>query len=193
MTEIWCNDVLGMTIEEVKKLSNEELAKLVKVNVTTPNGEDVELYYFPIESNEMDECVYSYPISKSGNYTFKATNSRGRSFEITVPVEIDETKIKTCTIDVYDYDKEISEYKKIETQTIAFIDGQTWEEYIDDLNNRTIDGMKFSVDNYVGIKYSKVSNYFETLFIGEGNDIKEVLPTDKIVENGVYSFEPAFR
>ena len=182
-------DVWGLTVEEGQQLSIEELYKLLTVNITAPNGESVDIYYF---SQSGDGCIYSYPISQNGNYTFKATNSKGRSSEITVPVEIDESKIKTCTIDVYDFDDN-NGYKKIKTQTIAFIDGQTWEEFIDDLDNKTINGMKFSVGSHVGIIYGRVSNRSETLGIGEGDDTKVVLPTDKIVENGVYKYAPASR
>ena len=162
IVNVLCNEVFGLTVEEFEQLSSEEEAKLFTVNLTAPNGEVEEIYY-------EGEYIYKYPISQSGNYTFKATNSKGRTSEITV--EIDETKIKTCTIDVYDFDDN-NGYKKIETKTITFIDGQTWREITDDL-------------------YNKVFSHRD-LFIGEGDDIKEVLSTDKIIENGVYSSKPRF-
>ena len=181
MSKILFNDTLGMTVEEVMQLDEIELKKLLTVNVITPNGENVELCYVPI-----DRDYYLYPISQNGNYTFKATNSKGRSSEITVPVEIDETKIKTCAIDVYDFDSENDEYKKIETQIITFMEGQTWEEFISDLGGKKINRMVFNASDCVEIKYEKVSSLFMKL----GIDGNAALPTDNIIADGVYGLTP---
>lgn len=84
MIKILCNDVLGITVEEARQLDEIEGKKLLTVNVITPNGENVELCYSQIEGE--GSLYYLYPISQNGNYTFKATNSKGRSSEVTVSV-----------------------------------------------------------------------------------------------------------
>ena len=129
MKEILCNDVLGMTVEEAEQLDLEEVKQLLTVNVITPNGENVELYYSPIDRE--NTLYYLYPISQNGNYTFKATGSNGRSSEITVTVSV---AFKTFTF-------EISE---TETKTFSFIEGQTWNDFIGENNQEVyIDGVKF--------------------------------------------------
>lgn len=189
------NDVLGMTVEEAEHsgLSFEDIKKLFTVDVTTPNGENIELYYVPIIS---ETCMsYSYSISQNGNYTFKATNSKGRNSEITVPVE----NFKTFTL-------EISE---TETRKFLFAEGQTWEEFIGESNKMIIDGVEFKC-NYDDIRVSLNSTigYYKTqikiaslnlntikiggvdnrpiLHIKNGENKTKVLPSDKIVANGVY-------
>lgn len=133
-----------MSMEEFtqKQLSDEELMKYFTVNVTTPNGGNIKLSYI----GEMN-YLYSYQIRQSGNHTFKATNSKGRTSEITVPVEIDETKIKTCTITNHEN----------ETKTISYIDGQTWMDLI--YSNANIRGV--SIFNNMIFGYFEVGNLFE--------------------------------
>lgn len=199
MIKILCNDVWGLTVEEIKQLSDEEQYKLVTVNIKTPNGENIELYYSPKKSGNSDDgCIYSYQITQNGNYTFKATNSKGRSSEITVPVELDESKIKTFTL-------EISE---TETKTFSFVEGQTWEDFIGEDNIITIDGVEFnkksnciiigsnSTTGYIqnGIKVASLGSNYKIakrhgenrLYIKNGDSKTRVLPTDKIVANGEY-------
>lgn len=194
------NDVLGMTVEEAEHsgLSFEDIKKLLTVNITTPNEENIELYYAPIKSGNGDDCIYSYQISQNDNYTFKATNSKGRSCEITVPVE----NFKTFTL-------EISE---TETRKFLFAEGQTWEEFIGESNKMIIDGVEFKC-NYDDIRVSLNSTigYYKTqikiaslnlntikigevdnrpiLHIKNGDSKTKVLPTDKIVADGVYCGE----
>ena len=141
-----------MTVEEAEHsgLSFEDIKKLFTVDVTTPNGENIELYYVPIIS---ETCMsYSYSISQNGNYTFKATNSKGRNSEITVPVE----NFKTFTL-------EISE---TETRKFLFAEGQTWEEFIGESNKMIIDGVEFKC-NYDDIRVSLNSTigYYKTQII----------------------------
>ena len=190
-----CNEAFGLTVEEAQQLSIEEQYKLLTVNITTPNGESVDIYYEPIKSGSSDDYIYTYPISQNGNYTFKATNSKGRSSEITVPVE----NLKTFTL-------EISE---TETKTFSFVEGQTWEEFIGKDNTVTIDGVEFDA-TYVDIRVSLDSTigYYKTnvkiaslnlntikigmsderprLYIKNGENKTKILPTDKIVADGVY-------
>lgn len=198
MLKILCNDVLGITVEEVVQLDEIELKKLLTVNVITPNGENVELCYFPRKRE--GALYYLYPISQNGNYTFKATNSKGRSSEITVQVEIDETKTKTFTL-------EISE---TETKTFSFIEGQTWNDFIGEVNEANIDGVRFKKGNsniiieldsttaYIqkGIKVASLN--LNTIKIGwmkdtyclcfiDGENKTPVSLTDEIVADGVYS------
>ena len=193
--KIICNDVFGLTVEEANQLSIEEQEKLLTVNITKPNGENIELYYTPIKSEIGDDCIYAYPIFQNGNYTFKATNSKGRNSEITVPVE----NFKTFTL-------EISE---TETKTFSFIEGQTWEEFIGESNKMIIDGVEFkckyhdirvSIDSTIGyyktnvkiaslnLNTTKIGLIDERprLYIKNGENKTMVLPTDKIVTNGVY-------
>ena len=197
MIKIFCNDVLGLTVEEAEQLSSEEQEEILTVNMTIPNGENIEIYYTPIKSGNSDNYIYSYPISQNGNYTFKATNSKGRSSEITVPVE----NLKTFTL-------EISE---TETKTFSFAEGQTWEDFIGESRIVIIDGVKFTNErdyNYIeidinqttgfiqsGVKVAsltsntiKIAKQVETpkLYIKNGDSKTKVLPTDKIVADGVY-------
>lgn len=199
MKEIFCNDVLGMTVEEAEQLDLEEVKQLLTVNVITPNGENVELYYSPIDRE--NTLYYLYPISQNGNYTFKATNSKGRSSGITVPVKIDETKTKTFTL-------EISE---TETKTFSFIEGQTWNDFIGENDEANIDGVRFKKDSpHITIEQNPTTGYIQksikvaslnlnTIKIGkvtavtywllfiDGENKTLVSPTDKIVADGVYS------
>ena len=132
-----------------KQLSDEELMKYFNVNVTTPNGGNIKLSYTE-EMNFLD----SYPISQSGNYIFKATNGKGRTSEITVPVEIDETKIKTFTITNHEN----------ETKTFSYIDGQTWMEFID--SNANSEGIK--ILNNMAFNYFNDDDYFKNrVYAGE--------------------------
>ena len=197
MSKILFNDTLGMTVEEVMQLDEIELKKLLTVNVITPNGENVELYYSQIE--EEAALYYLYPISQNGNYTFKATGSNGRSSEITVTVEIDETKTKTFTL-------EISE---TETKTFSFIEGQTWNDFIGEAREANIDGVRFKKEGgmHITIEQNPTTGYIQKsvkvasvnlnkiklagrhkwlCLIGGENEI-EVLLTDKIVIDGVYA------
>ena len=197
MIKILCNDVWGLTVEEIEQLSDEEQYKLVTVNIKTPNGEYIELYYSPIKSgNSDDDCIYSYQISQNGNYTFKATNSKGRSSEIIVPVEI----LKTFTLEI----------AETETKTFEFYDGQTWEDFIGEDNIITIDGVEFnktsdciiiglnSTTGYIqnGIKVASLGSNYKIaavyrgnrLYIKNGDSKTKVLPTDKIVANGEYCY-----
>lgn len=197
MIKILCNDVWGLTVEEIEQLSDEEQYKLVTVNIKTPNGENIELYYSPIKSgNSDDDCIYSYQISQNGNYTFKATNSKGRSSEIIVPVEI----LKTFTLEI----------AETETKTFEFYDGQTWEDFIGEDNIITIDGVEFnktsdciiiglnSTTGYIqnGIKVASLGSNYKIaavyrgnrLYIKNGDSKTKVLPTDKIVANGEYCY-----
>ncbi len=172
MVKILCNDVFGLTVEEVQQLGIEELYKLCTVNITASNGESVDIYYESIKSGKREDYIYTYPISQNGNYTFKATNSRGRSSEITVPVEIDESKIKTFTLEV----------SETETKTFSFIEGQTWEDFIGKSGEVVIiDGVEFL---YFGDN-TRFGSY--SLALIDGEDRIKVLPTDEIVENGIYS------
>ena len=189
------NDVLGMTVEEAEHsgLSFEDIKKLLTVNMTTPNEENIELYYAPIKSGNDDDCIYSYQISQNDNYTFKATNSKGRSCEITVPVEI---KIKTFNL-------EISE---TETKTFEFFEGQTWGDFIGESGIVIIDGVEFTKESdYVKIYINQTTGFIQSgvkvaslelnykialmvnkLYIKNGENKTKVLPTDKIVADGVY-------
>ena len=179
-------------MEEAIQLSREEQYELLTVDVTTPSGENIELSY--------DNSIYAYPISQNGNYTFKATNSKGRSSEITVPVEIDE---KTFTL-------EISE---TETKTFSFVEGQTWEDFIGESRMVIIDGVKFTNErdyNYIEIDINQTTGFIQSgvkvaslgsnykialrsvaniLYIKNGENKTMVLPTDKIVADGVYCME----
>lgn len=198
------NDVLGMTVEEAEHsgLSFEDIKKLLTVNITTPNEDNIELYYAPIKSGNGDDCIYSYQISQNDNYTFKATNSKGRSCEITVPVN---DYIKTFTLEI----TKNGSQTVTETKTFSFIEGQTWEEFIGESNKMIIDGVEFKC-NYDDIRVSLNSTigYYKTqikiaslnlntikigevdnrpiLHIKNGENKTKVLPSDKIVANGVY-------
>ena len=198
MLKILCNDVLEITVEEAEQLDLEEVKKLLTVNVITPNGENVELWYTPIDKEAA--IYYLYPISQNGNYTFKATNSKGRSSEVTVTVEIDETKTKTFTL-------EISE---TETKTFSFIEGQTWNDFIGENDEANIDGVRFKKDysnirieldsttayiqkgikvaslNLNTIKIGMMENTYWLCFI-DGENKTPVLLTDEIIADGVYS------
>ena len=201
MLKIICNDVFELTVEELDQLSDEEYNKLFTVDIITPNGESVEIYYAPIKSGKSYDCIYAYPISQNGNYTFKATNSKGRSSEITVPVNLDESKIKTFTL-------EISE---TETKTFSFVEGQTWEDFIGESRIVIIDGVKFTNErdyNYIEIDINQTTGFIQSgvkvasltsntikiamqvetpkLYIKNGDSKTKVLPTDKIVADGVY-------
>ena len=173
MGKIFLNNVLGMTMEEAESLSNEEWEQLLTVNLTTPNKEKVELYYTQIKSNEMNVGLYNYSISQSGNYTFKATNSKGRNSEITVPVEIDENKIKTFTLKTSE--------SETETKTFSFVEGQTWEDFIGESGKVIIDGVNFKNTG------NTIEFWIFTLALIDGEDRIGVSPTDKIVEDGIYS------
>lgn len=196
MIKILCNDVWGLTVAEAQQSSIEEQYKLVTVNIKTPNGENIELYYSPIKSGNSDDCIYSYQISQNGNYTFKATNSKGRSSEIIVPVE----NLKTFTLEI----------AETETKTFSFVEGQTWEDFIGEDNIITIDGVEFnnksnciiidlnSTTGYIqnGIKVASLGSNYKIaasygrngLYIKNGDSKTKVLPTDKIVANGEYCY-----
>lgn len=171
-------DVWGLTLEEAEQLGEEEGNKLftvgLTVNLITPNGEDVEIDYLK-KNGTMNSCIYKYPIFQSGNYTFKATNSRGRSSEITVPVEINESKIKTFTLEV----------SPSETKTFEFYEGQTWEDFIGESGEVVnIEGVGFMITEYDYIRFGEGG--YELILI-DGEDQIGVSSTDKILENGLYS------
>lgn len=196
MMKILCNDVLGLTVAEAQQSSIEEQYKLLTVNIKTPNGENIELYYIPIKSGNSDDCIYSYQISQNGNYTFKATNSKGRSSEIIVPVE----NLKTFTLEI----------AETETKTFEFYEGQTWEDFIGEDNIITIDGVEFNKESACiiidlnsttghiqnGIKVASLGSNYKIatielgniLYIKNGENKTKVLPTDKIVANGEYCY-----
>ena len=187
-----------MTFEEFEQLSKEEQNELFTVDIITPNGENVKLSY--AASIENGDCIYSYSIFKNGNYTFKVTNSKGSSSEITVPVGLDESKIKKFTLEV----------SETETKTFSFIEGQTWGDFIGENTIINIDGVKFrNYDDYIainitstigyvknGIKVaSLVSNYriagrlpIPILYTKDGENKTKVLPTDEIVAGGEYCY-----
>ena len=190
-----------MTVEEAEHsgLSFEDIKKLLTVNMTTPNEENIELYYAPIKSGNDDDCIYSYQISQNDNYTFKATNSKGRSCEITVPVEI---KIKTFNLGI----------SETETKTFEFYEGQTWEDFIGESRMVIIDGVKFTNErdyNYIEIDINQTTGFIQSgvkvaslelnykiaimkmvnkLYIKDGKNKTKVLPTDKIVAGGEYCY-----
>ena len=191
-----CNDVWGMAVEEAMQLDEIELKKLVTVNVITPNGENAEVCYHPID-REATLC-YLYPISQNGNYTFKATNSKGRSSEITVSTSV---AFKTFTL-------EISE---TETKTFSFIEGQTWNDFIGENNQKVyIDGVKFCKDGEnIRISQESTTGYIQKsvkiaslnlnaikigmmdgrprLFLIDGENEILVSLTDEIVADGLYA------
>lgn len=195
MIKILCNDVLGITVEEAMQLDEIELNKLQTVNVMTPNGENVELCYVPID-REAAIC-YLYPISQNGNYTFKATNSKGRSSEITVSTSV---AFKTFNL-------EISE---TETKTFSFIEGQTWNDFIGEDYKKVIDGVEFCrsgknirmseelTTGYIqkSVKIASLNlnaikiGAMDTrprLFLIDGENEILVSLTDEIVADGVYA------
>ena len=188
--KILCNDVLGITLEEAMQLDEIELKKLLTVNVITPNGENVELGYADIS------YLYLYPTSQSGNYKFKATNSKGRSSEITVSTSV---AFKTFTL-------EISE---TETKTFSFIEGQTWNDFIGEDYEKVIDGVEFSKSGEsIRISQESTTGYIQKsvkiaslnlnkikigtkdnrpmLFLIDGENKIPVSLTDKIVADGLY-------
>ena len=182
-----------MTVEETMQLDEIELKKLLTVNVTTPNGENVELYYIPIDRE--NTLYYLYPISQNGNYTFKATNSKGRSSEITVSTSV---AFKTFTLKI----------SETETKTFSFIEGQTWNDFIGENYEANIDGVRFKKDSpHITIEQNPTTGYIQKsvkvasvnlnkiklavrpkwLFLIGGENETEVLLTDKIVADGVYA------
>lgn len=174
-TQILLNNVFGMTDEEVRQLGREELMKLITVDVTTPDGETIKLAY----ANGVADVYYTYTCSQGGNKTFKATNSRGKSSEITVP-------IKTFSLKLF---PELA--LEIETKKFAFFKGQTWEDYF--MGYRRINEIKFQINDNGTIEaytydYTIIGERGESpiIYIKDGDDYIEVKVTDEIIENGVY-------
>ena len=158
-----------------KATSEEEILELITVNITTPNEENIKLLW--LKDGNVPEGyanVYSYIVEQSGNYTFKATNRRGRTSEITVPVE-------TATFTL--------QLSETETKTFTFIEGDTWEGFIGNEGTITIDGVQFTrnsgssidIDCASLIKDSPSQSFI--LYMQDGN---AVVQTDKIVTNGSY-------
>lgn len=194
MIKILCNDVLGITVKEAMQLDEIELNKLQTVNVMTPNGENVELCYAPMD-REAAIC-YLYQISQNGNHTFKATNSKGRSSEITVSTSV---AFKTFTLKI----------SETETKTFSFIEGQTWNDFIGEDYEKVIDGVEFSKSGEsIRISQESTTGYIQKsvkiaslnlnkikigtkdnrpmLFLIDGENKIPVSLTDKIVADGLY-------
>ena len=158
-------------MEEFEKLNNEEQEKLFLISVTTENGENGILSY-----GEGGNFVYSFPIRQSGNYSFKATNGNGRSSEIVVPMEIDESQIKTFTLEV----------SETETKTFLFIEGQTWEEFTGN-NSIIMTNQKVFKKEQNGIRcFNEDGSESGFISIEGENGFRWVKPTDKIDENVKY-------
>lgn len=158
----------------------DEIEELCTVDIITPDGETIQLAYSKEMSNV--EYTYTYTTLQSGNYIFKATNSKGRSSEITVPMDI-EDKIKTFSIKI----------SETETREFKFYEGQTWKEFI---GNNVEEDMLYPSIKINGTVFidrrivfastgevlcwlCKTENYYD-----------RISSTDVIIEGGIYYLVP---
>ena len=168
--QLLLDKVLGITMEEANELSEEELKKILLVNVTVQDTDDLKLSY-----SEEDKIMYSYPITQNGNYTFKATNYKGRTSEITVPVEIDETKIKVFFIKTSD----------TEVKSFEFYEDQTWKDFIGN-NGKIIKETIFTKYRNGPAIYKLPKGTIFYICQTNGDNKSKVFSDDKIIENYTY-------
>ena len=154
---------------------------ILEVKLIKPNKEEQELSYgteksYISEFNITTGDSSNY-ISENNTIKFTVKNHRGETSELLVPVNLN---LKTFRIKISDTD----------IRTYKFIDGQTWEQFIGNSENKyKIDsGVFWFKSDTVLFGIAETFEYY-CICIRNENNLVIVHPTDKIDSNTVYEIE----
>ena len=138
------------------------------VMVTDPAGNESELYYAPISAEARTAFVYR--VSENGEYKFTAVNTKGITSEMTVPVELQKgTFTLATTVEIEDNGWQRN--PGVEVQTIEFIKGDTWAEFIGETGELVInDNLTFSNDDEI-----RVDDGYETFLLYDAERNPDVI------------------